>query len=69
MIAYHPRVKITVETRKEIIILDIRNYEEVEICGKMQNSFHVPFDECFASKLMMLDKKIRNNGFKSDLYK
>jgi rhodanese-related sulfurtransferase len=46
----------TYELLKEITILDIRDEEEVEIYGKMPNSIHVPFDDMFASKLMMLDK-------------
>jgi rhodanese-related sulfurtransferase len=40
----------------EVTILDIRSDEEVENYGRMPNSVHVPFDEYFASKLMLLDK-------------
>ena len=46
----------TYELLDEITILDIRDEEELEIYGKMPNSVHVPFDEYFASKLLMLDK-------------
>ncbi|NPA10882.1 MAG: rhodanese-like domain-containing protein [Epsilonproteobacteria bacterium] len=46
----------TYELLDKITILDIRDEEEVEIYGKMPNSVHVPFDEYFASKLLMLDK-------------
>jgi anaerobic selenocysteine-containing dehydrogenase len=41
---------------KENIIIDIRNPEDVEFYGKLPNSINIPFDEYFASKLMMLDK-------------
>jgi len=41
---------------KERIIIDIRNPEDVEFYGKLANSINIPFDEYFASKLMMLDK-------------
>ena len=44
------------ELLKEITILDIRDEDEVNEYGKMPNSVHIPFDEYFASKLMMLDK-------------
>jgi len=46
----------TYELLEKITILDIRDEEEVEIYGKMPNSIHIPFDEYFASKLLMLDK-------------
>ena len=46
----------TYELLDEITILDVRDDEEVEIYGKMPNSIHIPFDEYFASKLMILDK-------------
>jgi len=41
---------------KERIIIDIRDSEDVEFYGKLPNSIQIPFDEYFASKLMMLDK-------------
>ena len=46
----------TYELLDEITVLDIRDDEEVEIYGKVPNSIHVPYDEYFASKLMILDK-------------
>jgi rhodanese-related sulfurtransferase len=46
----------TYELLKEITILDIRDEEEVKEYGKMPNSIHIPFDEYFASKLLILDK-------------
>jgi len=41
---------------KEMIIIDIRDEEDIKYYGKYPNSIHIPFDEYFASKLMMLDK-------------
>jgi rhodanese-related sulfurtransferase len=41
---------------KERIIIDIRDPEDVEFYGKLPNSVNIPFNEYFASKLMMLDK-------------
>jgi len=41
---------------KNLIIIDIRDKEDIEYYGKYENSIHIPFDEYFASKLMMLDK-------------
>ena len=46
----------TYEEVKNLTIIDIRNEEDVEYYGKYPNSIHIPFDEYFASKLMMLDK-------------
>ncbi|GAX87613.1 conserved hypothetical protein [Lebetimonas natsushimae] len=37
-------------------IIDIRDPEDVEFYGKLPNSVNIPFDEYFASKLLMLDK-------------
>ncbi len=44
------------ELLKEVVILDIRDDEDIEYYGKLPNSIHIPFDEYFASKLLMLDK-------------
>ena len=44
------------ELLKEITIIDIRDEEEVNEYGRMPNSVHIPFDEHFASKLMLLEK-------------
>jgi rhodanese-related sulfurtransferase len=41
---------------KNLTIIDIRDKEDIEYYGKYPNSVHIPFDEYFASKLMMLDK-------------
>jgi len=41
---------------KNLIIIDIRDKEDIEYYGKFPNSIHIPFDEYFASKLLMLDK-------------
>jgi rhodanese-related sulfurtransferase len=41
---------------KNLTIIDIRDAEDVEYYGKLPNSIHIPFDEYFASKLLMLDK-------------
>jgi len=38
------------------IIIDIRDEEDIEYYGEYENSIQIPFDEYFASKLMMLDK-------------
>ncbi len=44
------------EEVKNLTIIDIRDEEDIEYYGKYPNSIHIPFDEYFASKLMMLDK-------------
>ncbi|MEO1958192.1 MAG: rhodanese-like domain-containing protein [Nautiliaceae bacterium] len=44
------------EEVKSLTIIDIRDKEDIEYYGKYPNSIHIPFDEYFASKLMMLDK-------------
>jgi rhodanese-related sulfurtransferase len=44
------------EEVKNLTIIDIRDKEDIEYYGKYPNSIHIPFDEYFASKLMMLDK-------------
>jgi len=44
------------EEVKNSIIIDIREEEDIEYYGKYPNSIYIPFDEYFASKLMMLDK-------------
>ena len=41
---------------KNLTIIDIRDEEDIEYYGRYENSIHIPFDEYFASKLMMLDK-------------
>jgi rhodanese-related sulfurtransferase len=41
---------------KNLTIIDIRDPEDVEYYGKYENSVNIPFDEYFASKLLMLDK-------------
>jgi rhodanese-related sulfurtransferase len=41
---------------KNLTIIDIRDSEDIEYYGKLPNSIHIPFDEYFASKLLMLDK-------------
>jgi len=41
---------------REKVIIDIRDSEDIEFYGKLANSINIPFDEYFASKLMMLDK-------------
>jgi rhodanese-related sulfurtransferase len=41
---------------KTRVIIDVRDPEDVEFYGKLPNSVNIPFDEYFASKLMMLDK-------------
>ena len=46
----------TIEEIKELIIIDIRDKEDIEFYGKFSNSIQIPFDEYFASKLLMLDK-------------
>ena len=40
----------------KLTIIDIRDEEDIEYYGKYPNSIHIPFDEYFASKLLMLDK-------------
>jgi len=44
------------EEVKNSIIIDIREEEDIEYYGKYPNAIYIPFDEYFASKLMMLDK-------------
>ncbi len=44
------------EEVKNLVIIDIRDKEDIEYYGKYPNSIHIPFDDYFASKLMMLDK-------------
>ena len=44
------------EEVKNLTIIDIRDEEDIEYYGKYPNSIHIPFDEYFASKLLMLDK-------------
>ena len=46
----------TYEEVKNLTIIDIRDEEDIRYYGKYPNSVHIPFDEYFASKLMMLDK-------------
>ncbi|QCT94011.1 rhodanese-like domain-containing protein [Caminibacter mediatlanticus TB-2] len=46
----------TYDEVKNLTIIDIRDSEDIEYYGKYPNSVHIPFDEYFASKLMMLDK-------------
>ena len=46
----------TYEEVKNLTIIDIRDEEDIKYYGKYPNSIHIPFDEYFASKLMMLDK-------------
>ena len=46
----------TYDEVKNLTIIDIRDPEDVEYYGKYPNSIQIPFDEYFASKLMMLDK-------------
>ena len=41
---------------KNITIIDIRDEEEIKEYGQYENSIHIPFDDYFASKLLMLDK-------------
>ena len=44
------------EEVKNLTIIDIRDEEDIEYYGRYENSIHIPFNEYFASKLMMLDK-------------
>ena len=44
------------EEIKNLTIIDIRDPEDVRYYGKLENSINIPFDEYFASKLLMLDK-------------
>ena len=44
------------EEIKNLTIIDIRDLEDVEYYGRLENSIHIPFDEYFSSKLLMLDK-------------
>ena len=46
----------TYDEVKNLTIIDIREPEDIEYYGKYPNSIHIPFDEYFASKLLMLDK-------------
>ena len=46
----------TYDEVKNLIIIDIRDEEDIKYYGKYPNSIHIPFDEYFASKLLMLDK-------------
>ena len=46
----------TYDEVKNLTIIDIREPEDIEYYGKYPNSIHIPFDEYFKSKLMMLDK-------------
>ncbi|GAB6074217.1 rhodanese-like domain-containing protein [Nautilia lithotrophica] len=46
----------TYELLKEVIILDIRDKEEVEEYGKMPNSINIPFHPGFTEAIMKLDK-------------
>ena len=62
------------EEVKEMIIIDIRDPEDVEYYGKIPNSINIPFDEYFSSKLLMLDKSKKYGimdlrGIVSDLRK
>ena len=41
---------------KNLTIIDIRDPEDVKYYGRVENSINIPFDEYFASKLLMLDK-------------
>ena len=44
------------EEVSKLTIIDIRDEGDIEYYGKYPNSIHIPFDEYFASKLLMLDK-------------
>ena len=46
----------TQEDLKNLIIIDIRDEEDIKHYGKYLNSICIPFDEYFGSKLLMLDK-------------
>jgi len=46
----------TYDEVKNLVIIDIRDEEDIKFYGRYPNSIHIPFDEYFASKLMMLDK-------------
>jgi len=46
----------TYDEVKNLTIIDIRDEEDREYYGVYPNSVHIPFDEYFASKLLMLDK-------------
>ena len=41
---------------KNLTLIDIRDPEDIKYYGKLENSINIPFDEYFASKLLMLDK-------------
>lgn len=47
----------TYELLKEVVVIDIRNDEEVEQYGRIPNSVHIPFHPGFTEALMKLDKK------------
>lgn len=44
------------ELLESVTIIDIRDEEDIEDYGAFDNSIHIPYDDYFASKLMMLDK-------------
>ena len=46
----------TYELLNEIVILDIRDKDEVEEYGKMPNSVNIPFHPGFTEAVMKLDK-------------
>ena len=46
----------TQDDLKNLIIIDIRDEEDIKHYGKYPNSIFIPFDEYFGSKLLMLDK-------------
>ncbi len=46
----------SIEDIRNVTIIDIRDMEDVEYYGKYPDSVNIPFDEMFASKLLMLDK-------------
>ncbi|WP_456471066.1 rhodanese-like domain-containing protein [Caminibacter sp.] len=57
---------------KNLTLIDIRDPEDVKYYGRVENSINIPFDEYFASKLLMLDKNkkygiIDLRGIVSDL--
>lgn len=46
----------TKDDLKNLIIIDIRDEEDIKYYGKYPNSIWISFDEYFGSKLLMLDK-------------
>ncbi|NPA11498.1 MAG: rhodanese-like domain-containing protein [Epsilonproteobacteria bacterium] len=46
----------TYDEVQNLTIIDIREPEDVEYYGSFENAINIPYDEYFASKLMMLDK-------------